>query len=301
MRYSKRSYIAKIDRRGYYVIAALLVAVGVGYYVYKHYFDNAAVPDALTKEQREELRRFDERVRAEERRQEIDYKRDAVGELFPFNPNTADSTTLRRLGLAPWQVRNLMKYRRKGGRWRSADDFARLYGLTPEQFRRLRPYIVIPPTEEEVAAARCEEHFDSLRRTYVEKFPAGTVLDLNSVDTTDLKRIPGVGSYFARKISRYRQQLGGFVSVEQIKEVGGLPLGIEKWFSVEPNAPITRLNVNRASFQELVRHPYLEYEQVKAICNYRQKYGDLRSLRDLRLLEVFTAEQEARVAPYLKF
>lgn len=296
-----RSYLAKQDRRGYILVAALLLLCAAGYYVYKHNFDTATLPEALTEEQRAELQRFEERVKAEEQRRETEETKQGGGALFPFNPNTADSATLRRLGLAPWQVRNLMKYRRKGGRWRSADDFARLYGLTGEQFARLRPYIVIPPTEEEMAALRREERYDSLRRTYVEKFPAGTVLDLNSVDTTTLKRIPGIGSYYAGKIFRYRQRLGGFVRVEQIKEVGGLPDGIEQWFSVEPNAPTTRLNVNRATFQELVHHPYLEYEQVKAIFSYRQKYGNLHSLRDLHLLEVFTEAEEARLAPYIEF
>ena len=72
-------------------------------------------------------------------------KQDATGELFYFDPNTADSTQLLRLGLRPWQVRNIYKYRAKGGRYRQKEDFAMLYGLTLEQYRRLEPYIRIKP------------------------------------------------------------------------------------------------------------------------------------------------------------
>ena len=64
-------------------------------------------------------------------------------ELFPFDPNTADSTELLRLGLRPWQVRNIYKYRSHGGIYRTSTDFARLYGLTQKQFREMQPYIRI--------------------------------------------------------------------------------------------------------------------------------------------------------------
>ena len=64
-------------------------------------------------------------------------------ERFPFDPNTADSTQLLRLGLQPWQVRNIYKYRAKGGIYRQKEDFAKLYGLTVKQYRELEPYIQI--------------------------------------------------------------------------------------------------------------------------------------------------------------
>ena len=64
-------------------------------------------------------------------------------EEFPFDPNTADSSQLLRLGLQPWQVRNIYRYRAKGGIYRKKEDFARLYGLTVKDYRRLEPYIRI--------------------------------------------------------------------------------------------------------------------------------------------------------------
>ena len=64
-------------------------------------------------------------------------------ERFPFDPNTADSTTLLRLGLQPWQVANIYRYRSHGGIYRRPEDFARLYGLTQKQYRELEPYIRI--------------------------------------------------------------------------------------------------------------------------------------------------------------
>lgn len=230
----------------------------------------------------------------------------AATALFAFDPNTADSATLQRLGLPAWQVGNIMKYRRKGGRWRRADDFRRLYGLSAADFERLRPYIDIAPSAGGAAGASSSAPSHSPapsvpRYARVEKYAPGTVVDLNTADTASLKRIPGIGSYYARKICDYRAQLGGYVSAAQVSEIEGLPDGIGVWVRVDAYPQVRRLNVNKATFRELVRHPYLTYEQVKAIFDYRRKHGPLLRITDLRLLHVFTPADEERLAPYLSF
>jgi len=222
--------------------------------------------------------------------------------LFPFNPNTADSATLVRLGLRPWQASNVLKYRRKGGKWRTPDDFARLYGLSEEDFRLLRPYIRIDAPDEYADRKAGETSVrDSVRRKYPEKYPEGTVVDLNTADTAQLKRIPGIGSYYAGKICRYRERLGGFLHVAQIKEVEGLPTGVERWFRVSPQAQVRQMDINGATFRQLVRHPYLSYEQVKVISEHIRKRGPLHDWSDLRLYDEFTPEDFQRLRPYFYF
>lgn len=220
---------------------------------------------------------------------------------FPFDPNTADSATLARVGLQDWQIRNLMKYRAKGGRWRKPDDFARLYGLSEEDFRTLRPYLAIAPDTETRKKAKRQAVYDSLKRHYPEKYAPGTKLQLNRADTTALKGIPGIGSYYAGKICRYRERLGGFVSIAQLKEIEGLPEGIEQWFELTADTAVRRTPVNRTDFKGLVRHPYLNYEQVKAICSYRRKYGSVTRWEDLSSSEAFTAADFERLRPYFSF
>ena len=227
------------------------------------------------------------------------YNGGAVKQAFPFDPNVCDSVTFIRLGLKPWMAHNALKYRRKGGRWRSPDDFKRLYGLTKADFERLRPYICVESEDKSFSDSR--RRYDSIRASYPQKYKELTVLDLNTVDTTQLKRIPGVGSYYASKICRYRERLGGFVSRNQIKEVDGLPEGIEKWFEVASNAPVKTLNINKSTFKQLVHHPYLNYEQVKEIMNYVRKFGPIKSWRDLSLSEHFTPEDFKRLQPYIVF
>lgn len=240
-------------------------------------------------------------------------------ETFAFDPNTADSVTFLRLGLKPWQAHNALRYRAKGGRWRNPDDFKRLYGLSEADFRRLRPYIHIAASaeqreweaqhkkwekdkaERQAAREARQARYDSLRATYPQKYAEGTTIDLNTADTTALKGIPGIGSVYARMICQYRERLGGFINKNQLKEINNLPDGIEKWFTLSTNQPTRKINVNNASFKELVNHPYLNYEQTKEIANYIRLHGPLHSWKELRFSKQFSEKDFVRLAPYFTF
>ena len=146
-------------------------------------------------------------------------------ETFPFDPNTADARQLSRLGLKDWQIRNLYKYREAGGVFRKPSDFARLYGLTQMEYDRLRPFIRIGDEVKQASAEHEslteEYHRDTVR--YPLKMVPGETVRLNIADTMALKHVPGIGSGFARRIVRYRQRLGGFYRVEQLREIDGFP------------------------------------------------------------------------------
>lgn len=222
-------------------------------------------------------------------------------ERFVFDPNTADSTALLRLGLQQWQVRNIYKYRAAGGIYRHPSDFARLYGLTRKQYRELEPYIRISkdyaPASEIFAQQQHESH-DTARR-YPVKLKPTEHLDLNISDTSDLKRVPGIGSYFAGRIVDYRQRLGGFYSAEQLKEIEDFPESAISFFHVSNN--IRKINVNTLKLNELKRHPYLNYYQAKAVVDYRRLRGPLKSLDDLRLLKDFGETDIERLRHYVEF
>ena len=222
---------------------------------------------------------------------------------FPFDPNHTDSATLCRLGLEPWQVSNMLKYRRKGGRWRSAEDLQRLYGLSKSQFEQLRPYIRIAEADKrkEYERAEWQSNYEHEPRPKTEKFAEGVTLPANTADTTALKHIPGIGSYYAHKIVDYRERLGGFVSTSQIDEIEDLPAGITRWFVLDKADKPKQLRINHSTFKQLVRHPYLSYEQTKIIVTHIRQYGAIRSWRDLQLYKEFTQNDFKRLAPYISF
>ena len=230
-------------------------------------------------------------------------------ERFPFDPNTADSTQLLRLGLQPWQVRNIYKYRAKGGIYRQKEDFAKLYGLTVKQYRELEPYIrissdyqpaeILVETRESRDSRYSSDTRDSSLR-YPVKIKENEHVVLNTADTTQLRTVPGIGTYYAKEIVRHGQWLGGYVSVDQLDEIEGFPQESKKYFVIQGASP-KKLNVNKLNLQQLRKHPYINYYQAKTILDYRRLHGKITSLDDLRLSKDFPPEAIRRLEPYVEF
>lgn len=222
-------------------------------------------------------------------------------ERFAFDPNTADSTQLLRLGLQPWQVRNIYKYRAAGGIYRRKEDFAKLYGLTVKQYRELEPYITI---SSDYLPASTLVGDEPLPRRDTVRFPVKIEADehivLNMADTAELRRVPGIGVYYAKEIARYGRLLGGYVSVNQLDEIDNFPSEAKKYFVIE-NAQPHRLNINRLTLNELKRHPYINYYQAKAIVDHRRNFGPINDLDELKLLDDFTPEAIERMRPYIEY
>ena len=294
-----RLFLSRSEKRGLLLLLFLLLCV-CGGMLYVGMSERVGTSVQLSPEDIEELEEF--AAATKERKKLQEEVLTAPVKAFPFNPNSADSMTLLRVGLKSWQVKNLMAYRRAGGRWKDADDFKRLYGLTEEEYQRLRPYVQIPPAVKEVYFTEHDRaRQDSLHHLRPEKFTQLTVLDLNTVDTLTLRKIPGIGVGYSRSIVSYRERLGGFVSVAQLKDIEGLPARIEEWFSVEEQVAVRTISINKSDFKTLVRHPYLSYEQVKVITTHIRKYGPLRSWKALQLYPEFTPQDFERLTPYFVF
>ena len=225
-------------------------------------------------------------------------------ELFPFDPNTADSAQLVRLGLQPWQAHNILRYRAAGGVYRQPSDFSRLYGLTKKQFQQLKPYIRIReehlPTDKHFYAYEPIEERDTLR--YPIKLQPLDRIVLNHADTMSLRKVPGIGSHFARKIVEYRQRLGGYYRVQQLLEIEDFPETAIAYFIIpDSTLPAHHLNINRLSLNELKRHPYINFYQARAITDYRRLHGRIESLQQLKLDRDFPSAAIERLEPYVAY
>lgn len=155
--------------------------------------------------------------------------------------------------------------------------------------RRQTPSLFLPRTEQ-----------PKPRYPRQEKYAEGTRIPLNACDTNELKKIPGVGSYIARRIVTYRQRLGGFRHPLQLREIGLNDTLLAPWFTIDTTC-LQRLPVNRCDARQLAAHPYLNWTQAKALVEYRRRHGRLTRVESLRLLDAFTADDLARIAPYLSF
>lgn len=305
-------YFTRGERRG---ILMLIAAVGIvflsGYLISARQAGASITPADAEEEAaaRKEYEEFLASVEEKEKKREKSYAQygqayyrrqteNIPATLAPFNPNTADSVSFRRLGLPAWMTKNILRYRAKGGKFRRAEDFRKIYGMTEEQYAALTPYIYIAP--EDTARNNPQLYTPRPEFTVHEKYAEGTVLNLNLADTTELMKVPGIGSGLSRMIAGYRQRLGGFYRIEQLKEIRLDAEQLKEWFSINP-ADIHRINLNRASVERLRSHPYINFYQAKAIVEYRKKKGKLKSLKPFALYEEFTEQDLEKIGHYVCF
>jgi len=164
----------------------------------------------------------------------------------------------------------------------------------------VRTKVVYRDTAYQRGHSLADAEHDSLRAFYQPKIRRGEHVILNMADTTQLKMVPGIGPYFARKIMEYGERLGGYVSVDQLDEIENFPLESKQYLTIEAPSPV-KLDINHLSLNELKRHPYINFFQARAITDYRRLHGPLRSLDDLRLSKDFPQEAIARLVPYVQF
>lgn len=232
------------------------------------------------------------------------YYSDAGGrtvERFAFDPNTADSSQLLRLGLLPWQVRSIYKYRAAGGVYAKPSDFAKLYGLTVKQYKELEPYIRIEG-DYRPASVLAKEDSHPLRDTarYPMKLNAEQRVAINSADTNLLKKVPGIGSYYARKIVEYRNRLGGFVDLAQLDEIEGFPADAARYMCI-PDGNVRKIKINKLTLNQLKAHPYINFYQARDIVEYRRQRGPIGDLKDLSVLPDFPPHVIERLLPYVEY
>lgn len=231
-----------------------------------------------------------------------------VSELhpFPFNPNTLTEDEWKQIGLTDRQIRNIMNYQAKGGKFYSKSDLAKLYTISEEDFAQLEPFIVLPEISRGMnnkASEKKQENQQFEEKPKPEKKPI-PIVDLNTVDSTTLVELPQIGPYMALRIIEFRDKLGGFIDKEQLRDVKGMDSA--RFATIQPyinigEAETRKIDINRADFKTLVHHPYLNYEQVKRIFNQREKRGMIKNWAQLEALIKDEGEVNPLLEHYVKF
>jgi competence ComEA-like helix-hairpin-helix protein len=185
------------------------------------------------------------------------------------------------------------------------DTSAQTVPVTPEKTSARQQ--VAPRTaakQRESVPERVQRMTSRDRPRYTEKFEPGTTLEINTADTTILKKVPGIGSAFAARIVKYRNLLGGFYTVTQLREVYGIDedkyAALSPWFTVDASH-VQKLPVNLLPMDSLRKHPYINYRQARAIERLRRQKKQLSGWENLQLLDEFTEDDQRRILPYLSF
>jgi DNA uptake protein ComE-like DNA-binding protein len=204
-----------------------------------------------------------------------------------FDPNTADSVTLAYWGFNKFQAMNLIKYREQGGNITKPADILKIYGIDSIFFTTIKKHIQIQETIASSVKA-------------IEK--PELIIELNRADSIDLIRLKGIGPVFAKRILRYRSVLGGYHSVNQLLEVYNFPQETFRYnkskFRINPGL-IKKIRINFADYSALLRHPYLNKNDVDAILTYKNKNGPFDKVEDLYHSAVLDSLTFYKVKPYL--
>lgn len=221
---------------------------------------------------------------------------DQKAALFRFDPNTVSEEDLVKLGLPPGTARTLVKYRSKGGRFYKKEDLKKLYTLREQDYERLAPYVTIAGANHEENAAigqKNEKHTS---------FAVPFTVELNTADEASLMKLKGIGPAFSKRIINFRNGLGGFFAVEQLKEVYGFPDStyqqLKDKLTADPQK-VKRLNVNTATEEELSRHSYIGRKIAANIIKLRTEIKSFKEIEELRQIPLINDEKYRKIAPYL--
>jgi competence ComEA-like helix-hairpin-helix protein len=230
--------------------------------------------------------------------------------LRPFNPNHLTEEEWQAFGVPRYMAKRILNYRNKVGDFTYKAELGKIYDFPDSVFQRLYPYIQLP-----------EERPDRYSRN--QRFASNTVrpapnpdwhnrprekfilapFNINTADTTELKQIRGIGSKLSARIVKYRNGLGGFHSMEQVREVYGLPPAVvdslHKYAFVPKANTLQPLSLNKATADELKAHPYISSNVARAIVAYREQHGDFRQVEDIRQIKIVTQELYEKIRPYL--
>ena len=230
------------------------------------------------------------------------YTNKTKGELFYFDPNSLSAAEWQRLGLRDKTISTIQNYLSKGGKFRSPEDLQRIYGLFPNEFERISPFIKIEKKGEtnNFKDFTVKPSFEkSVAKTYTPRYSS---VDINSADTTSLIALPGIGSKLAMRIINFRDKLGGFYSINQVGETFGLPDSafqkLKQYIKLE-SYTLKKININTASVEEFKIHPYIRYNLATIIVAYRHAHGSFENIESIKKVMAVTDEIYVKIAPYL--
>lgn len=219
--------------------------------------------------------------------------------LFHFDPNTVSLDELIQLGLQPKVAQTIINYRNKGGKFYKNEDLAKIYTLSKEDYHRLAPYITIKsyitkPQYPKESATSSRDNNNYTKKSMVS-------VQVNSCTPEQLMQLKGIGTGYANRIIKYRDILGGYVSIEQLKEVYGMTDSLYeaiKPYIIIDKAHIKPIAINNASEEELYKHPYIR-KMAKGIIAYRKDIGGFKHIEDFKQVPLINEEIYRKIVPYL--
>lgn len=220
---------------------------------------------------------------------------------FTFNPMTVTADSLQLLGVKPWIAKRFIKYRESGGRFRSAIDFEKIYGIKEDDKQRLVNHARFTRNSPSFEKSRLPvpPEFNQRRNSTIS---TPKVISLNEADSSTWERLPDIGPVLASRIIKYRNKLGGFVRREQLLEVFGLDTSA--YMLIAPrievsSSPNQFLDWTTADAEVLAKHPYVGKYLAAKIVRYREQNRHIPERMSINSWRFIDSVKLEKLKPYL--
>lgn len=229
-------------------------------------------------------------------------KLDYVPKIYPFNPNFITDYKGYKLGMSVPEIDRLLAFRKQNKYVNSAKEFQAVTKVSDSLLNVISPYFKFPDWVNNKKEFKDYKKYPNSDFATKEKI---VIIDINQATQEDLIKIYGIGEAISLRILKFKESLGGFVSMEQMNDVWGLsPEVIEnlnKHFKISAMPNVKKIDINNASIKELSLFPYFKYPISKNIVTFRSMNGDLKNIEDLTKIKGLSIEKAKIIALYLNF
>lgn len=214
--------------------------------------------------------------------------------LFIFNPNEIGQEEWMQLGFSEKQAEVIERIKARGFKFRTAEDLKKVKIIGEAGYERLKKFVLIPPPVYE--SKKSDEHTNNVNPTSSEM----VLLDLNTADSIAIRKLAGY--YYGSKIVRFRNALGGFISVNQVAETNNLPDSVFQKIKskiIVSESAVRKVKCNSYPADSLAKHPYINFKQAKIIVRYRNTHGNFKSIETIQQAGIFSDSSFEKLSPYL--
>ena len=253
-------------------------------------------------------------------------------ELRPFNPNKLSKAEWQAMGIKPWIAEKVVNAINKKYIFLQKNDLEKFRGFPKEEYERLKNFIDLPdsvdrkkyyadlhdfkkPKYENSNYKNYKEHNSDKKDNYTSNYVREEYLkytpkviekfDINTADTATLKQIRGIGEKTAIQIEKFREGIGGFHSLEQLKEVYILSSEafseLQKYAFISSSFKIKKISINIAEYETLKNHSYIKGKAASILLKYKKQHGNYKTVEDIRKSGAIEEENLVKLIPYLEF
>ncbi len=225
---------------------------------------------------------------------------------FNFNANTVNYNQLVSLGFSNKVAKNWTNYLKANGNFKNESDLSKIYGISQSKLKSLTGFIKYDYEQSKKKKKPIQKATDHKRKVYLKnKFTKPIIVEgnLNLTNASDLMKIRGIGERISERIIKFRDQLGGFHTMEQLNEVYGLDSiiinQVKSNFFLKDSIQI-KIPINSINTEDLASHPYFGKKLAKIIINYRKHHGSYQAVKDLSKIHIISDSLLSKMTPYLQ-